>query len=177
MNGLIPKQEIKSRGLRDYLLYVSILTFIAAVVCFVIFHYYSSQTSGLVQLKDEELSKIGTEEQKISADKVLKYEKKIRDFSRLISKRKYSVNFIKFLEESTLQGVVIHNMSLDIPGNKALLKGRADSFQTLGRQEDFFKNNEMVVKTYLSNTSMGQDSKVSFNFDLDVSPDIFGAKD
>ena len=173
MNGLIPKPEIKAIKWKDNLFYVSIISFIIIISAYVGFVYYLDEVRNLVQVKNIEIMEIGTEKQKILAEDVLKYEIKIRDFSNLIDKHQYITNFFKFLEASTLKGVVITNMSLNILENKAVFTGVADNFHVLGEQEDFFKNHEMLLKTDLTNASMDQDGKVSFNFELSVKPTMF----
>ena len=173
MNGLIPKPEIKASKWKDNLFYISIISFIITIVAYVGFAYYLDEARNFVQAKNAEIEEIGTEEQKILAEDVLKYETKIRDFSNLIGKHQYAANFLKFLETSTVKGIVIANMSLNILENKAILTGVADNFQVLGEQEDFFKNHEMLSKTDLKNASMDKDGKVSFNFEININPTMF----
>ena len=173
MNGLIPKPEIKAPKWEGKLFYVSIISLIVTIAAYVGFGYYLNEASQLIQTKDIEIREIGTEEQKILAKDVLKYEIKIRDFSNLINKHQYATNFFKFLETSTIKGVVVTNMSLNILENKSTFTGAADNFQVLGKQENLFKNHEMLTKINLASASMDKDGKVSFNFELNINPMMF----
>lgn len=173
MNGLIPKPEVKRPKWEISLFYISFFLFILTLISYVGFAYYAKKTNDLIQSKNIEIDAVGTEEQNILAQDVLKYERKIRDFSNLINQRQYPANFLEFLGKSTLKGVIITNMSLDIVENQVTLSGIADNFQILGQQEDFFKNHEMLTKTDLASASMDKDGKVNFNFSLSINPIMF----
>ena len=174
MNGLIPKPEAKPLQWENNLFYVSILSLIIIIASFGGFVYYSNQAHQLVEAKNIEINGIGTEEQKILAEDVLKYEIKIRDFSNLINKRQHPTNFLKFLETSIVKGAVVTNMSLNILESKSTLTGVADSFQVLGEQEDLFKNDKMLTKTNLTSAAMDKEGKVNFSFELVINPTMFG---
>ena len=173
MNGLIPKPEIKTTGWKDKLFYVSILSFIITIALYAGFIYYLDKTQELVRAKDAEIREIGTEEQKKSAENVLKYEIKIRDFSNLFNKHKYATNFLNFLDTSLVNGVMITDMSFNLLENKATIVGVADNFQILGEQEKFFKNHNMLATTNLDRASMNKNGKVDFNFGLNINSMMF----
>ena len=173
MNGLIPKSETKAPKWEDKLFYVSIISLIITIAAYVGFGYYLNEARQLIQAKNIEIMEIGTEEQKILAEDVLKYEIKICDFSNLINKHQYATNFLKFLETSTTKGVVVTNMSLNILENQVVLIGVADNFQALGKQEDLFKNHEMLTKINLASASMDKGGKINFNFELNIDPMMF----
>ena len=176
MNGLIPKPEVKTIGWKDKLFYISILSFIITIAFYAGFVHYLNEAQESVKAKNIEIRKIGTEEQKKSAENILKYEIKIRDFSNLFNKHKYTTNFLKFLDTSILNGIIITDMSLNILENKATLAGVANSFQILGQQENFFKNHDMLTKTNLGATSMNKLGKVDFSFELNINPTMFNKR-
>lgn len=176
MNGLIPKPEVKTLKWKDKLFYISILSLIVTIAFYAGFVYYLNGAQELVKAKNIEIRKVGTEEQKKSAEYVLKYETKIHDFSNLLNKHKYATNFLKFLDTSLVNGVIITDMSFDILDNKAALVGIADSFQILGEQEDFFKNHDMLTKASLGRASMDKKGKVNFDFELNINPTMFNKR-
>ena len=173
MNGLIPKPEANNIEWEDKLFYVSILLFIITIAFYFGFAHYLNEAQESVKAKNIEIREIGTEEQKKSAENVLKYEIKIYDFSNLLDKRKYATNFLDFLDTSILNGVIITNMSFNILEDNATLVGTARNFKILGDQESFFKNHEMLAKTKLGTTSMDKTGRVNFVFQLDINPTMF----
>ena len=176
MTGLIPKPEVKTIGWKDKLFYISILSLIITIAFYAGFVYYLNEAQESVKAKNIEIRKIGTEEQKKSAENVLKYEMKIRDFSNLFNKHKYATNFLKFLDTSILNGIIITDISFNILENKATLTGKADNFQILGEQENFFKNHEMLTKINLGAASMNNLGKVDFKFELNINPTMFNKR-
>lgn len=173
MEGLIPKPEKKAPKWKNNLFYLSILMLIITIGSYAGFVHFLDEANRLIQAKNIEIQEIGSPEQKISNEKVLKYERKINDFLNLTNNYQYASNFLKFLETSVINGVVLTNMSLDVLESKAELTGNADSFQILGQQQDFFKNSGMLAKTNLISTAINKEGKVSFIFDLSINPEMF----
>ena len=176
MVEIIPKPIKKAPTWQNVLFYAS-LAFLAIV--FIIYFIFGS----LLKKSSEQLSNLETEvakgktaDQQILEDRVLGYQKKIEDFSKLIQNYQKTSIFLDFIQRYTHPKVWFSSVNLTLDDRAVLLGGTAENFQVLGQQFLIFKNNPLIQSINFSNVLIGKDGKIQFNLKIILDQKIFTQK-
>jgi hypothetical protein len=122
--------------------------------------------------KIEESLKKTTEEQKLE-QRLLNYQKKVRDFGVLLDYHLPPRNIFDFLEKITHPKVWFSSFSFNLEENKVSLSGQTDTFITLGQQIIILRNQDFIKDIDLSDISIDKDGKVGFNLQVSFNKEIF----
>ncbi len=173
---IIPKQGPKIPPWVDILFYLSVILLIFTFVSyFAVNHFIKKSQDTLADLEKTLASEIS---EKASLKKeILTYEKKINDFSRLISVHGKASNVFAFIEEQCHPNIWFNNFILDAEGEKLFLTGEAQDFQSLGQQMLIFREENDVIKSVeLGDVSLKKEGGISFKLTFLLDPSIFTMK-
>lgn len=176
MVEIIPKPVKKAPLWQTILFYFSIaVLIITIVVYFVLGNFLKKSSANLVALEDE-LKKGKTVEEKSLEDKVLGYQKKIDDFSKLIKDRQQTSEIFDFIQEFSHPKIWFYAVELDHNRNQVSIGGNVENFEILGQQFLIFKNSPLVKNISLVNVVIRSDGKIDFSLKLVFDPQIFNPK-
>lgn len=171
---IIPKPPEEEPILLNILFYISIGLLISAILIYFLLGYLQRNVNEILEERKSQLQIIQTpEEQELEKD-VLRYQKKIDDFAIIFRRHKTNSNVFPFLEEITHPEVRFSDFSLTKPS--VTLSGIAESFTVMDQQLSIFRENPKILDTNLSQILLDKDGRISFNFTLTLSPEIFKFK-
>lgn len=173
MVGIIPKPIKKTSRWHDLAFPISLGLLIAVVLGYFLLWYLESKTKNNLQVLQEQITKIGTQEEKDTERQVLLDKKTIDDFSKLLANHKTASDFFKFLEENCHPKIWVTKLELNPQTAQASLSGTTLNFQTLEQQMTIFENHDLVKKIDLSSLAIGKKGEVEFSFSLDLDPKVF----
>ncbi len=145
--------------------------FALALLIFSIVSYFILDSSlrnaqkNLVDLK-ETLASEETPEKIALEKEVLNYEKKVKDFSRLIVQRSVSSKTFAFIEKICHPKVWFPHFSLESRSGQATFSGKAQSFESLGQQLLILKDESLVKSLGLKKVSIGKEGEINFELSL-----------
>lgn len=137
-----------------------------------VFGYF--QKKSLINLVNLEtiLVQEKTSQRKDMEKEILFRQKKINDFSTLLSQHLMSSNFFKVLEALTHPNIWFSEVSLDSDTSKVIISGETEDFQTLGQQLIIFQEAPAIIGSELSQISIGR-GRIQFTFLLSLDPQVF----
>jgi hypothetical protein len=161
---IIPKPKRKIPSLETIFLYFSILVFIFSI--FASFYFWFEEKSKRKEISqiEEKISILKTPEIKKKEEEVLKYQKKISDFSNLIKEHLFYSKIFPYLEQKTHKQIYFSSMDLDFENSTISLSGQSPSFSILAQQLEVFK--EGPFKAQLKEITLGKEGKVDFKIEI-----------
>jgi Tfp pilus assembly protein PilN len=169
---MIPKQTPKIPFWVDILFYLSVVLLIFTLISyFSLNHFLETSQKTLADLEttlSEEIS-----EKAVLKNEILTYQKKIKDFSRLINAHLKTSNIFDFMEEQCHPEVWFNEFSLDTEAGKVLLAGEAQNFEALGQQMLILRDEKLIKSIDLGGVSLKKEGKINFNLSLSFDPSIF----
>lgn len=173
MVEIIPKPSTKHPFWFNFLFYCSIAFVLLSGLAFLWLNWSYQKA---MQIKTELEQALLQERKGFEAleKEVLTYERKLNDFSLLLSDHKKPLNFFPILEKLTHPEVQFSQLNLNLKDNKAALSGRAKSFVALDQQLFILKKAPGLKDVELSTLSLeGEGGGVSFSLMLSLDPAIF----
>jgi len=122
---------------------------------------------------EELLIREKTPEEIALEEKVLGYQGRIRDFSRLIHHHIFPSNFFKFIEENTHPQVWFSQTDLDPVKGSVKLAAETANFITLHQQLQIFEAHPKVLNLTLTTIGIGEGGRVNFDLHLELDPGLF----
>jgi len=169
---IIPKEAQKVPRWLDFLFYFSLgLLIFIFIAYFIINHSLKTSQKTLDDLESS-LSKDVSEKSELKKE-ILTYQKKIKDFSVLLSVHLKASNIFVFMEEQCHPKVWFNNFNLDTKEGKVFLLGEAQDFESLGQQLIILRNEKLIKNVELASVSMKKEGKITFNLSLSFDPLIF----
>jgi len=173
MIEIIPKPAAKLPLWSNILFYFSIAILLASIFCYFILNNSLKSALETLQNLERSLNREKTPQELALEEEVLGYQKKINDFSFLISSHKNLLSFFSVLEDSSHPQVQFINISL-VPGKlKVVFSGKADSFQTVGQQIYLFQGEPLIKNVDLTSLLLGEEGGAIFSMTLSLNPRIF----
>jgi len=157
----------------DVIFYFAISLLIAALLIYVIFLFKNGMIKKDIELKNADLLKIGTGENKRQEAEVVQYRAKINDFSDLIENHEFASNVFVFVKTQTMPNIWFKQFSLDSKKNTVQLFGESDDMDAFSRQVDAFEKNKYVKSIGTLNSALGGSARIDFNINLLLDPSIF----
>ncbi len=170
MVEIIPKETPPIPKWLNILFYFALALLIFSIVSYFILG--SSLRNAQKNLVDLKNTLAGEETpEKIALEKeVLNYDKKVKDFSRLIVQHLTSSKIFVFIEKTCHPKVWFSRFSLDPRSGQATFSGKAQSFESLGQQLLILKDESLVKSLGLKKVSIGKEGEI--NFELSLSLDL-----
>lgn len=169
---IIPKETPKIPPWLDILFYLS-----AGLLIFVFISYFLvSQSIKAAGKAEQEIDAKLAAEVSRSAElkkEILTYQKKIKDFSGVISGHMENSNIFAFIEKQCHPRVWFSEFDLDTKEGVVTLSGETQSFQALGQQMIIFRDQEVVKSASLKGVTMDGGGQISFELSLSFDPSIF----
>lgn len=157
----------------DVVFYFVISLLISTIFCYFIFLIKNSWQREEIVKQEEALQTVGTELQKEYEADVIKYQRKINDFSNLLENHKFASNVFSFMRAQTMPNVWFKRFDLDERNNTVQLSGESDNMDALSRQVATFEKNKYVKSIESFNSLLGNSARVDFNINLALKEDIF----
>jgi len=146
---------------------------VAAVFCYFIFLAKNSMQKKDIEEKVAALATVGTDRQKEHENEVVKYQKKINDFSSLLENHEFASQVFYFMQQQTMPNVWFKNFNMDAKRAEVSFSGEAESNDAFSRQIAAFEKNEYVKSINVLNSTMGDSAKQEFNLAIVLDQKIF----
>jgi Tfp pilus assembly protein PilN len=169
---LIPKQTLRIPKWLDILFYVSLVLLLVSFIGYLVLgQLIKSSQNNLDQLN---LSlKQGTAQNQELEKSILNYQKKIKDFSSIISNRSSIGSFFELFQGKIHPKVWFNELSLDPLNYKASLNGQTQSFESLGQQMLIFRGDKMIQEVELKGVLVNEKGGIDFSLSLTFEPQAF----
>lgn len=171
---IIPTPPKRAPAWESILFYLSLILLMSIVGGFIILDkkIIPSQEQKLIELKGI-IAKTKTPKEKALEKELKAYQKKIEDFSFLLSRHQKTSKIFSFFESTSHPKIWFASFNSDFRRHQATVSGFTESFKTLGQQLLVFKKHPSVEKVELTRISIGERGKIRFTFNLLFSPKIF----
>lgn len=147
--------------------YLGIIVLIGTVGAFLLFQFVLSPArKETLGEKDQQLAQQKTQEQRDAEQEVLKYQRKVNDFTRLSAEQKTTIPFLEFLEQNVHQQVSLSDGSVDLSTNTMQLAGQAPSFRVVQEQLLVFRSRTDVLRQFEFSDLRAGDGGVAFGLTL-----------
>ena len=173
MVEIIPKKPKKALHLENILLYISGAFLLIVILSYVVLVNFENKASISLEGLKGKIAQLGTPEDKILEEKVFQNGKKIRDFSTLMSERRFSSKFFENFEKLSLPKIWFSEIDLEPIKMEATVLGHAPDFQIVGQQLIIFKNQEAISEVNLQKLTTGKDGGAEFILFLSFKPELF----
>jgi len=171
---IIPKKpEPKPVGLGDILFYLLVVIAIATVLGYFGLVQFEKKANKELGDVNEAIAKKETPAVKTLEAQILSTQKKINDFSALLSAHIWGSNAFKQLEALCHPRVLFTKFDLNRETSSAILSGQADSFEVLGQQIQIFEKGKFISKVDLQKVSMTREGIIEFTINITVNPQMF----
>ena len=167
MVELIPKEAPQIPRWLNIVFYLALLVLFSSIISFfVLGNSIKSGQNKLEELRTDFFE--GRTPERISLEReILSYEKKIKDFSSLVSYHLENSNFFNLLAEKTHPKVWFSTINFDTEQGKVSFSGVTQSFESLGQQMLIFKAENSISGVSLERVSIDKTGRI--NFDLSFS--------
>jgi len=170
---IIPKQRERSSFLANTLFYFSLILLLSVAVSYFVLNNFQQKAENDIGLLEAQLAAAEASPEAVLEKEVLNYQKKINDFSSLLSSHRYSSQIFPLIESVTHPKVVFSDFSLELAKGIVTLSGITDSFQTLDQQLTILKGEKLIKTAEVSDIVLEEDGRISFNLNLVPNQQIF----
>jgi hypothetical protein len=157
----------------DVIFYFVVSLLIATVFCYFVFLFKNNMIRKQINDQVSALHTVGTDQQKSHEADVLKYQKKINDFSGLLKDHQFASNVFAFMQAQTMPNIWFSQFTLDEKSNSVQLSGESDNMDAFSRQVAVLENNKYVKNLGSLSSSLGESARTEFNMGLVLDPTIF----
>lgn len=173
MVEIIPKTAAKLPLWQNILFYFSLVLLSVAVLAYFILVFSLKKAETTSENLEEILAKEKTVEEVVLEKEVFDYQKKIKDFSKLINLHLFSSNFFEFIEKNTHPQIWFSKLDLNPRKGEASLSGEAENFTVLHQQLQIFRADPKVLNLNLVKIAIGKEGGVDFGLNLGLDPSLF----
>jgi len=173
MIEIIPKPAQKLPLWQNILFYISIAVLLAVFLSYFVLDHSLKTSSQTLENLEETLARGKTPTEIALEEETFGYQKKIKDFSRLIGSHLFASNFFTFFEKICHPKVWFSQIDLNPQQGQVALLGEAENFSVLGQQILILKTEPLIKNLDLVSLSIGKRGKVDFTLNLFLDPAIF----
>lgn len=173
MVEIIPKPVEKLPRRQIFLLYFSLILFLATLISFFIINHSLKESQKVFQNLEETLAKERTPQKIILEKEILARQKKIRDFSQILNQHLFPSKIFDFLEKISHPQVWISQVNLNPQASQLLISGQTESFLTLDHQIKILNEEPLIKDLNLTQLNLTKIGKVEFTLNLSFDPKIF----
>ncbi len=170
---IIPKKEIKKTNWLDIIFYISLILLLTACLGFFVLEYSLNQTEEKITQTETRIEQQESTKNKQLEKELLNTQKKINDFSIVLSNHKLNSKLFEFVEKRTHPQVSFSSFNFDSISGRLTLSGTAKNFTTLGEQLLILYAESDIQTLNVTNISLGENEGVSFGLDITISPQVF----
>ena len=176
MVEIIPKKVPELPPWLNIAFYFSLAILISSILgCFVLGNSLKNNQKTISNLEKSLLE--GRSSERINLEKeILKYQRKIEDFSQLLSKHLTITEVFNTLQKNCHPEVWFSRFNLDAKEAKISILGETQNFETLGQQLLIFQNENLIKEVNLDQTLITKEGKIQFNLILSLDPQILKTK-
>jgi len=157
----------------DVIFYFVISLLVATIFCYVVFLAKNYFQRAEIEEKVEALKTVGTKQQKEQEEYVLLYQRKIKDFTTLLSGHEFASSVFAFMQKETMPNIWFKQFNLDGKSDSMQLTGESDDMDSLSRQVANLERNEYVKNLTALSSSLGDSAKIEFNLKMVLEKKIF----
>ena len=172
MVEIIPKREVSSHPIVNYLFLASLMTAVLVVAAFFALQTLQERTRSKVQKLEQRLLAEPTADQKELEEEVLGFKQKLEDFEALATSRRTPLPLLSLLETSIHPSVVFTGLSVNLEQKRVLLFGETDSFKHVDEQILLLRTKQEVLRLQLAKIELGEKGRAEFALDLEL-PEAF----
>lgn len=160
MIEIIPKTQPQPFLLKNIVVYGAVVVLVVATSGLASFVILKNNANNRIADIEAVLRAGETVQQRNLQKSVLGYQRKIQDFTQLLSSRKDATPFLPLVDSRTHPSVFFKEASLDVLLSRIVLKGQTTDFRTLGEQLVSFEETKQVENMKLSDVSLAEGSVV-----------------
>lgn len=174
MVELIPKRGRKKvLPLQNIIFFASLLALLLTVGGYIFLFFSVNKASLDLKNIEGEVTQKGTAAEKQLESEVFDVQKRINNFSTIISQhQKISPLFLKIQENAHPQ-VWFNSFDLEAKTKILELRGQTLNFQTLAQQLSILRGESLFKEIKLSELSIGEKGQAEFSFNITLDPQIF----
>lgn len=173
MIEIIPKPAQKLPLWLNILFYFSIAFLLGMVSTYFILDHSLKSSKNSLKILEETLTQEKTGEEVVLEKEVFGYQKKIQDFSKLLSQHQFCSKLFEFIEGICHPKIWFSQINLNPAQSEVNLLGEAEDFTTIGQQLLILKSEPLVKNVSLSQIAIGKKGRVNFGLNLSLDPTIF----
>lgn len=167
---IIPKKIKRTLPLKEALLYLSLLIFIAVAASYFVINSFAKKAEAEKQRLENEIAKIEVTDLEKGLQQI---QKKIKDAAPLLESHVFSSKIFGLVEGKTHPKVFFTQFSLDSKTAKLTVSGQTESFVEVGQQILILAAEPAIQTLELSQIGISKDGKVEFSLNLSLDPKIF----
>ena len=176
MDELIPKEVQETPAWQTILFYGSLILVALTVGGFFFLNNSINQAKKSLSSLEETLAEEKTSQETSLENYVLSWQKKINDFSQIISLHIYPSNFFNFIGKIAHPKAWFQQVSLNLKESKVVVSGETESFTTLGQQLIILGQDPLIKGFSLTSLSVGKQGGVAFVFNIEIDHKLFQSK-
>lgn len=173
MAEIIPKKISSLSQKFSILFYVALafLIFVAALI-FILNLLINNSQKTLKELENK-LAEAETSQNIALEKEILVRQKKINDFSQVISRHLETTRIFSLIEKNTHPKVWYSQVSLNSEGGAVSLSGVTDSFESLGQQLMILQEEKLIKSLGLEKVAIGREGKIEFGLSVVLDSQVF----
>jgi len=154
-----PKKKIITFNLEIILFYLSVFVFVCTVIAYFSYLWVENSRKKEIAELEQKILALRTEERVKAEAEVLKYKKKISNFSNLIKDFIFPSKIFPYIEETVHNKVYFSNAEINFKTLEIALDVNPPDFYTLAQQFEIFTNNPFFTP-HLKEIALSKDGKV-----------------
>jgi short subunit fatty acids transporter len=162
---IIPKPKRKIPSLETIFLYFSILIFVCSLIVSFYFSLKEKSKKREISQIEEKILAVKTPEIKEKEEEVLKYQRKILNFSNLTKDYLFYSKIFPYLEQRIHKQIYFSRMDLDFENSTLSLFGHSPNFAVLAQQIEIFRSDPFLT-AQLKEIMLGKEGKVDFKIEV-----------
>lgn len=170
---IIPKPKPEIPGWVNSLFWVALVLLVSTIILFLFFQGKASSLEGQRDSIKNQISEVETQAGEIGEQDIIVLAEKVKYFFGLLGEHKFSSQFFDFLRVACHPYVQFSSLDLSTKDYKIRLSGKTESFQTLGEQLLSLKENENIQDLKVSNISLDQEGRVTFQLTFTLAETVF----
>jgi len=173
MVEIIPRKAVELPFWLKILFYVLISLLIIVFLGYFILGHFQKKSLASFQNLEAEISGEKTPQKIVLEEKILGYQKKIRDFGLMLNHHLIPSKFFDFLEKNTHPKTWFSQISLSPEAGIAVVSGHAETFSALGQQIQILKKEATLKNIDLAKISLGKKGEIEFTLNLTFDVNFF----
>ena len=175
MVEIIPRKAAPLPLWQKILFYSLIVLLLGTIVSYFVLDHFQKKSLETLQNLEEAIAKEKTPEKTALGKAISDYQKKINNFSVLLSRHPKSSKFFGFLEKTSHPQVLFSKVNLNPKEGLATVSGQAETFSVLGQQLQILKSDpsDTLKNASLSKISLGERGEIEFILILSFDPEFF----
>ena len=170
---LIPRPAAKMPRWFSFLYYFSVILAIVSISGYFILNQSLKDSRTKLEYLETLIREGKTPERIATEREVIKWERKIEDFTVLLNSHLNPSNFFEVFENFSHPRMEFTSFNLWPQRGRLTVSGQTNDFRNLGQQLLIFKKESLFKEVNLNKVYIGEKGEIRFTFDISLDPRIF----